>query len=74
MSNILKMNCLEQYLPLSESCTAQSRRRQFDFSLRDLLALVAFGATRIARDMPSSTASGTVDIIVQYKTRASAAP
>ena len=37
--------------------------------LAAMTSLVAFGATRIARDMPSSTSTGTVDIIVQYKTR-----
>src|ERR1700680_2072885 len=37
--------------------------------LAAMTSLVAFGATRIAQDMPSSTSTGTVDIIVQYKAR-----
>src|ERR1700686_3833493 len=37
--------------------------------LAAMTSLVAVGATRIARDMPSSTSTGTVVIIVQYTTR-----
>ncbi len=43
------------------------------FVLAGITSLAAFGAARIAPDMPASTRSGTVDIIVQFKSQPSAA-
>src|ERR1035438_2999495 len=40
--------------------------------LAGLTSLAAFGGTRISSDMPASTPSGTVDIIVQFKTKPNA--
>jgi hypothetical protein len=40
--------------------------------LAGLTSLAAFGGARISSDMPASTPSGTVDIIVQFKTKPTA--
>src|SRR5579863_7363674 len=39
------------------------------FVLTAMTSLAAFGGARISSDMPRSTASGSVDIIVQFKTQ-----
>jgi serine protease AprX len=40
--------------------------------LAGVVSVAAFGGSRIARDMPASTPSGTIDIIVQFKTQPNA--
>src|SRR5580704_8777039 len=42
------------------------------FVLAGITSLAAFGAARVAPDMPRSAASGTVDIIVQFKSQPNA--
>ncbi len=42
-------------------------KRTFQFALISLVGSLAFAGPKVASDMPHSTASGMVDVIVQYK-------